>query len=260
MPTTTEVYPPVAGVEDAVFLDDDAAVLLLNKTTGFKQVVTKADYKAAEPGVFVPKPYEYIIEIRKLVRVLPYEAMILRDQVGAMTIHQGSGDQGTYFFSPAYSELVTQYWSSYGGDAKTPGEKVPVTRIDLRERKASYTYEVRTGDNVKLSLSGTVYWRVVNVEKMVRATADPEGDVYQKSRSALIQAVSRTKFQEFMKGIENVTQDAYRIQQLPTDTFLDDRGLKLEQLELTTFECLDETTKQILRDIIMTTIDGVKRK
>jgi hypothetical protein len=260
VPQPTEVYPPAAGVENVVFLDDDAAVLVLNKTTGFKQLITRADHKSAQPGVFVPKPYEYIVEIQKVVRVLPYEAMVLRDQVGAMTIHQGTGTQGTYFFIPAYSEIVTHYWSSYGVDAKTLGEKVPSTRLDLRERKTPYTYEVRTADNVKLSLSGMVYWRTVNVDKLMRTTPDAEGDVYQKSRSALIQAVSATKFQAFMKRVGGVAEDAFRIQQPPTDMFLEKRGLVLEGLELTNFECLDNNTNQILKDIIMTTIDGVKRE
>jgi regulator of protease activity HflC (stomatin/prohibitin superfamily) len=189
--------------------------------------------------------------------VLSYEAVIVRDPTGKVTIHQNSLG-GTRFFLPAYSDIVTMYWSSYGQDAKNPGEKVPVARIDMRERKMFYTYEVRTNDNVRLLVNGTIFWKVLDVGKMVSATADPEGDVWQKSRSALIQAVSATNFQDFMASVNNVTLDAFNKVQL--DTFLDDRGVSLEQLELTGFECLDTKTAVILRDIIQETINGVKRK
>jgi regulator of protease activity HflC (stomatin/prohibitin superfamily) len=250
------VYPPDAGVEKAIFLDSSSAVLLLNKTTGFEQVVTQKEYVAAQPGLYVPRPYEYIMQKRGLVRVLPYEAMLLRDQEGKLSIYQGSGTSATNFFIPAYSEVVTMYWSNYAQDAKTPGEKVPVDRIDLRERSMFYRYDVRTNDNVKLRLEGTIFWRIVNVGNMVKKTSDPEGDVWQKSRSALIQAVSQTVFQDFMQSLSNVTSNAYHVQK--ADTFLADRGLSLEALELTSFECLEDKTSGILQEIIQATINGVK--
>ena len=66
------------------------ALVLLAEITS----TTHEETAETQPGVFVPKPYEYIEEVTKLVRVLPYEAMMVRDRVGHVTVHQGSGDQG----------------------------------------------------------------------------------------------------------------------------------------------------------------------
>jgi regulator of protease activity HflC (stomatin/prohibitin superfamily) len=259
MPEPTEVYPPTAGVEKAAFLDVDVAVLLHNKTSGLQQVVTKDIYDGKEPGVFVPKPYEHILGTTNAVRLLSYEAMIVRDQRGQMTIYQGNSS-GTHFFIPAYSNIVTQYWSWYGADAKTPGEKLPVQRIDLRERRSIYTFEVRTRDNVRLSASGTIFWRIVDVDAMVFTTEDPEGDIWQRSRSALLQAISQTQLQDFMEGLDDVTAMAFRDMVDPSNTFLEDRGLKLEQLELTSFEVVDVKNAKIIQEIIEEIVNSFKRQ
>merc|ERR1712193_333230 len=84
------------------------------------------------------------------------------------------------------------------------GPKVPVVKIDLRARKAYYEYEVRTSDNVKLRLSGSIFWQIVDVRKMINATSDPEGDMYHRARSTLIGAVSNVTLSTFMNGFNDI--------------------------------------------------------
>merc|ERR1719486_757510 len=129
--------------------------------------------------------------------------------------------------------------------------------IDLRTRKMFFSYEVPTSDNVKLKLDGTLFWRVVDVAKMIRETGDPEGDVWHHSRSALIQAVSKITLQNFMASFSNITTDAYQLQ--AADGFYTERGVELQSMELIRFESVDASTTAILQQIIQETINRINR-
>lgn len=120
-----------------------------------------------------------------------------------------------------------------------------------------FAYEVRTSDNVKLSLEGTIFWQVKSVPTMVATTADPEGDVWHHARSALIQAVSKATLDHFMSDFNNITSEAFRAQEL--DGFYDERGVELKSLELTRFDCVDPTTSAILQQIIQETTNRINQ-
>merc|ERR1711970_842403 len=121
-------------------------------------------------------------------------------------------------------------WSSYSdpipaGGTSQAHKKVNVTNIDMRARMMFFTYEVRTSDNVKLRLDGNIFWRVKNVERMVDTTSDPEGEVWQHARSALIQGVSKATLSVFMARFNNITMEAFEAQ--GTDGFYADRGVAI---------------------------------
>merc|ERR1712193_207518 len=105
-------------------------------------------------------------------------------------------------------------WSS-GSTAK---EKKKVTKIDQRSQYMTFNYEVRTSDNVRLRLEGTVFWRVTNVPKMVHATPDPMGDVWHHTRSTLIQAVSQATLEQFMEGFNSIVAQAFTLRQKTAST------------------------------------------
>merc|ERR1712093_93774 len=100
-----------------------------------------------------------------------------------------------------------------------------------------FKYEVRTSDNVKLQLEGTIFWQVRNVSMMIHATSDPEGDVWHHARSALIQAVSNATLQRFMSGFNGIVMDAFRRQAL--DGFYEERGVELLSMGVSRFDCAD---------------------
>merc|ERR1719326_997261 len=248
-PTPTETYPK--GKQRAVFLDTDSAALILDKTTGMEKLVSKQ-------GVFFPGAYQEVIEVRPLVHVFPHEAVVVQDSKGLYNVHHGS----TSFFLPPYHKLVTMQWSSYSdpipaGATSQAHKKANITKIDMRARMMFFTYEVRTSDNVKLRLDGNIFWRVKDVKKMISATSDPEGEVWQHARSALIQGVSKTTLSFFMANFNNISMEAFATQ--AADGFYAERGVEMISMEVTRFEPVDKETAAVLQQIIQETTNRINK-
>merc|ERR1712187_67560 len=190
-------------------------------------------------GAFVPSAYQQVLEVRKLIHVLPHEAVVVQNPQGELIVHSGAdnGTQGTAFFLPPYCALLTQMWSDYSKFPENGGEQkadiVPVTKIDLRANKMLFQYEVRTSDNVKLILEGTVFWQVKDIAKMINSTPDPGRDVWHHARSSLIQAVSDSSFAEFMANFNAIIKAAWDRES--REAFYFDRGVELQSMELTRF-------------------------
>eukprot|EP00933_Yihiella_yeosuensis_P020639 TRINITY_DN164_c0_g1_i10.p1 TRINITY_DN164_c0_g1~~TRINITY_DN164_c0_g1_i10.p1 ORF type:complete len:634 (-),score=147.89 TRINITY_DN164_c0_g1_i10:576-2477(-) len=236
------------GSEKAVFLTAQTAVIVLQKTTG-QQRLEKT------PGVFVPAPYERVLKVVPKIRVLPHQAAIIQDTAGSMTMVSGASGTTAFFLEP-FTSLLTMRWSSYTvPGAQEPVPKEALTMLDLRSQKMFFSNEVRTSDNVKLRLEGTIFWKLVDVMKMVAKTSDPSGDVAQRARSTLIQSVSKVTFAQFMNGFTNITVQAFK--QASGDGFYTDRGLVLQSMELTKFDCVDNETALVLQKIIQETTNRI---
>jgi len=121
----------------------------------------------------------------------------------------------------------------------------------------TFDYEVRTSDNVRLRLEGTVFWRVIDVSKMVHATPNPMGDVWHKTRSTLIQAVSQVSLEKFMQGFNSIVMTAFESE--AEDSFYKDRGVAVQSMEVTRFECMDSKTAEVLQQIIQETTNRINR-
>jgi DNA-binding transcriptional regulator YiaG len=231
-------------VQHAVLIDMDHAVLVLNQATGKQQLVTAQ-------GMWIPAPYEHLVEKRPLIRVMANEAVIVRDYEGRFTVHDGTaGGAGTAFFLPARSQIVSMTWSVYGmpdGDGNSKIIRAPMEKIDMRIQRTFFSYIVRTNDNVQLMLMGTIFWRVENVTRMILGTSDPSGDVWHHCRSSFMQAVSNTSFDSFMGTFNSLAKDAY--DRDVADGFYTERGVALLSMEVTRFEAVDKETKATLRKI-----------
>jgi hypothetical protein len=240
-------------VHQATFLEVDTALLVEDRNTGRRHLVT-------EEGLYVPGAYENIMEVRRLIHVLPHEAVVVRDQRGRLAIHSGAQGNGTgmAFFLPPYHEIVEMHWSNF---SKPPEEqttaKERITKVDMRGRKIFFQYEVRTSDNVKLVLAGTIFWHVQSLPTLINATSDPEGDVWHHARSALIEAVSNVTLQRFMSGFNDIVMQSFHRQ--AQDGFYVERGVEMESLEVTRFDCADEQTSQVLQQIIQETTNRINR-
>merc|ERR1719197_268530 len=108
-------YERVIEKADAVYVDDETAVLVLSKETGQLRLVT-------DKGLFFPGKHDQIEEVRKLIRVEPHEVAIARDNAGTYHFYPGAsgkaGDDeaakddepsdatGTTFFLRPHEELV----------------------------------------------------------------------------------------------------------------------------------------------------------
>merc|ERR1719235_2976319 len=231
---------------EAVEVNREQAVLVLSKENGQHRLVI-------DEGVFFPGPYEEILEVRPLIHVGPHEAIAVRDDQGGFTFHIGSDGEGKAFFLPPHNKVMTMSWSS----GLTAANRKQVTKIDLRSQYMTFDYEVRTSDNVRLRLEGTVFWRVINVPKMIHATADPMGDVWHHTRSTLIQAVSQVTLEKFMEGFNTIVMNAFQSE--AADSFYVNRGVEVQSMEVTRFECIDAKTADVLQQIIQETTNRINR-
>jgi len=274
-PTETPLNASInSGVLDAINVDAQHAVRVLDVSSGQQRLVTSR-------GRFFPAALEEILEVQQLIRVEPYEVAIVQDASGTYTFHghatgglptngtdaadASSSSMGTAFFLQPYSRLVTMYWSSStpeaGGqamDSTGPAAlryRVPQPKIDLRSQYSSFTYVVRTSDNVELNLEGTVFWQVVDVPRLVSATQDPVLVVYYRARSSLADAVSQVTLETFMAGFGNLADNATRFDV----SFYENHGLRLNSLELTSYTPRDTQTAQVLQQIIQETTNRINR-
>jgi len=248
VPAPTESAPD--GIQKAIFLTSQTAVLVLNRATGQQRLETT-------PGAFVPQAYEKVIEARTKYLVLGHQVAVTRDVYGNMTMISGESGTNSFFLEP-FTELVNMEWSLYDQPGiQEPVPKESVSFIDLRVQKMFFTKDVRTSDNVKLRLEGTIFWQVKDVLKMIAMTADPSGDVAQRAGSGLVGAVSKSTFAVFMTQFNNITAQAFQDQ--ASDSFYIDRGLEMQSLELTKYDCVDEETALVLQLIIQESTNRINR-
>jgi len=132
-----------------------------------------------------------------------------------------------------------------------------VQRIDMRARKAFYQYDVRTNDNVALRIEGTIFWKIVDVAKLLEMTSDPVGDVWYKARNALVSAVSKVDLETFMPNFNALITSAFLAQ--ASDGFYADRGIEVHSMEVTKYDCTDEETAATLQEIIEETTNRINR-
>merc|ERR1712151_537182 len=104
---------------------------------------------------------------------------------------------------------------------------------------------------------GTIFWRIKNLSMTIAATADPEGDVWHHARSALIQNVSKVTLQTFMSGIDSTVMEAFGTQ--ASDSFYAERGVELQSMEVTKFDCVDPETAVILQAIIQESTNKINK-
>lgn len=142
---------------------------------------------------------------------------------------------------------ATMFWdqpSSLGNKDDTQF----VTYLDKRMQRSFYNFEVRSQDNVKLLIQGTVYWQIVEPRRTFNGTADPEGDVWLRARSALIGVVSSLTWNDFMTAFNRVIENAYQTERL--DSFYSDRGIALLGMDLLHYAPTDARTIASLNSLV----------
>mmetsp|Transcript_21809 Transcript_21809/g.74986 ORF Transcript_21809/g.74986 Transcript_21809/m.74986 type:complete len:523 (-) Transcript_21809:218-1786(-) len=250
IPGAYEEYP--AGVEQAIFIDRDQAPVVLNKADGSKRLHTTS-------GIFFPAPYEHIVELRELIRLLPHEIMVVRNSAGRYVIKSGRGADGTgagiAFFLGPFDTVVEMEVSRFSEPLEGQNQVVSkemVSRFDMRVRKTFFQYDVRTSDNVALRVEGAIFWRITDVAKILSMTEDPVGDVAYKCRNALISAVGQVDLETFMGTFEGLIARAFSAQ--AADSFYPERGVEVQSLEVTKYACSDDETARTLNALIEETV------
>lgn len=243
VPDPSEIFPE--GPRRATNLDANTSVLVLNIINGQEKLYTKEMLPAGQK-IFIPTPEQEIVEERKAIRAGNQEAFVVRDHLSK--VHVKNGEQ---FFLKEYEELVTHSWTDYP-DTSIQGnlqiaKKEHRMKIDLVDQRMHFLWQVRTSDNVKIALGGTINWRVEDVEKMIKVTSDPPGDIWHRVRSAVIQAISQTNLEKFRVSYSTITKTAFNTQD---QTFYTNRGVKVKTMDITSWRCSDQATQAILQQII----------
>jgi hypothetical protein len=178
--------------------------------------------------------------------------LVLKDEDGKFHFHSGK-ELKTGFFVPPYWEVLTSRWSS--GLHKDQRE-LKIERFDLRPKFMWYEFDVRTRDNVELTVKITFFWQIVSVTTLVRATDDASGDVCARARSRIIQSVSTVDFADFLARFNILVHDAVINS---SDSFYKERGLEIHSVEVREIACRDKRTQDILAEIIQETTDRMNR-
>ena len=119
----------------------------------------------------------------------PAESLVMATTAGLQDEGRGrkkmATTAGSSFFLPPYSNLVEFEWT-VGYDVEDAAEvsntdvssKQKLIRIDQRLQQLFFQYDdVRTNDNIEFEVEGTIFWQIVDVPQLLRATDDPTGDV-----------------------------------------------------------------------------------
>jgi len=238
------------GKQKAVQVDEESAVLVRDMSTGQQRLVT-------EKQLFVPGPDESIQEVRELIRLSDHEALITKDGDGKFDFHYGKREKNldggpTAFFLPPYHEKVELWWSS---GLRRERRDLCIKVFDCRSQYMWFEFDCRTSDNVELILEVTMFWEVVDLPKLVRATGNLPGDIYNQARSQFIRHVARVTLKAFMDELHSVSRTVHE----EDSSFYESRGVKIHSLEVTRYTCSEQRTSEVLQQIIEETTNRLNR-
>merc|ERR1712217_441992 len=221
-----------------------------DKSSGQQRLVT-------ENQLFFPGPHESIEEVRELIKLADHEAIILKNKDGHFQFFYGSdekrgADQPRSFFLPPSCEIVQLCWSR---GRRREKRDLLISRFDCRAQYMSFEFNCRTKDNVELILEGTFFWEVVDLPCMVRTTGDTSGDICSHARSQFIKYVAQVTLKEFMDDLNKISKKVYE----DDNAFYSSRGVRVHSLEVTRYQCADQSTSQVLSQIIQETTNRMNR-
>merc|ERR1711939_732704 len=193
------------GVKKAVNIDEHSAVMYRNEDVGTMELRT-------EHGLFIPGPYQEILEVQKKIILEKYERMVYKDMTGKFIYVSGDTDNRN-FFLPPFCEVVTQEWST--DLKKEHGTWEKVWRFDMRPSYMNYEFNCRTIDNVELVVDVSFYWQIIDVQSMIERTADAPGDICTHARSMIIQAVSNITLMTFLERFNEVIRTGAGVIRVP---------------------------------------------
>lgn len=140
-------------------------------------------------------------------------------------------------------------------NVQAQAEKYRLATIDQRMQKSFYKFQVRTADEIKVQIEGTIFWQIEDVGKMFAKTGDPEGDVWLMTRSALISIMGNTTWGEFSQYSTALIDQGF---QNFNASFFTERGLNLDSVELSKYEPVTPRVIASLRTNLEQNVNGLK--
>merc|ERR1711881_59106 len=234
------------GKRKAVEVDQETAVLVRNKRTGQQSLVT-------EKKLFFPTADEEILEVRKLIKLADYEAIVIRGKDGEDSFFFGKTPEQRSFFLPPHSSVVKFLWSR---GRRRERRDLELSKIDLRPMFMSFEFNCRTADNVELILEGSFFWEITDLRAMVKFTCDTTGDICNHARSGFIERVSKVTLQAFMADFNKIAEQVHKDD---ASDFYKQRGVQIHSLEVTGYRCAEQSTAEIIGAIIKETTNRMNR-
>jgi len=141
------------------------------------------------------------------------------------------------------------------------GQRRTVQRIDQRLQQLFFQYDdVRTNDNIEFEVEGTIFYQIVDVPQMIRATDDPTGDIWHRLRAQIHQAASTYDYAGFLTSLTNLTGHVKARELSEFVGFYDVRGIRLYDLQLIEVELKDkELEHNIVDAMALEAIDRINR-
>eukprot|EP00929_Paragymnodinium_shiwhaense_P118210 TRINITY_DN9006_c0_g1_i3.p1 TRINITY_DN9006_c0_g1~~TRINITY_DN9006_c0_g1_i3.p1 ORF type:complete len:902 (+),score=160.60 TRINITY_DN9006_c0_g1_i3:188-2893(+) len=212
------------------------------------------------PLQYVPAdPDAVVSEIKEVHILAEYETMVTRAMNGSLTYYSGANGGGNVVLEPD-SEFLVFNWSA-GGDMESNRKYDSFLKIDTRIRPLPFWFDdVRTSDNMEFELEGTIFWRVVDVQKLVNATSDPANDVWQRLRARIFAAATQYSYSDFLKGAGAMKDQVVADELSNQVDFYDVRGLELQSVELVEVELhSDELSKSVTDAVAAEATDRLNR-
>jgi len=205
----------------AVNIDEHNAVLVRDTQSGNLR-------QYCEHGLFLPGPYEQIVEVQQKIVLQEFERMAYKDETGKLVFVSGDSEMRN-FFLPPFCEIVSQDWSV--DLRKEHTETQQVWRFDVRPSYMQYEFTCRTVDNVELVVDVSFYWAIVDIQKMIMCTADAPGDICTHARSKIIQSVSNKTLMEFLKDFNEIIRKGAGVDAQPGGSAEEEKRVRSEELE-----------------------------
>lgn len=233
-------------VQDAITVDVNHCVHIRDVETGEESLIT-------QPQKYVPSaPNIQIVEVKELIKLAPYESMVLIDRDGKLSFK--SGEKNTQgFFIPPFCTILHQMWST------DPDRKIKsntkVSKFDHRPHDMNFRFSVRSGDNVELNIVINVYWNIFDLERMICATSDPPEDICNHVKNQILNFASSMSTKEFMEyPVAEIVKKIYDVD----SEFYKMRGVQISRINILEKRCANDDIEKTYRAIIDQKITSAK--
>jgi regulator of protease activity HflC (stomatin/prohibitin superfamily) len=229
-------------VRDALTSDANCAIHIKDISSGVEKLIT-------EPMLFFPEsPNILILGVRNLIKLAPYERMVIIDRDSNLIFKSGLENPG--FFLPPFCNILKQKWT-FGSNH----EKREISIFDTRFHDMDFKFSVRTNDNVEILMQVNIYWTIKDFETMIKSTDDPPQDLCNQIRSQILNIASKMSTKELM---EFSSIDLVRTVTDEDTEFCQSRGVSIVRINITEKKCGDPEVDKTYRLVIEEKINRVK--
>jgi hypothetical protein len=221
----------------------------VNNAIHIRDIVSGVESLITESKIYFPEtPNLRILGLRPLIKLAPYERMVIIDRESSLIFRTGENSEG--FFLPPFCQVLSQMWT-YGLES----EKKKIEIFDTRYHDMDFKFSVRTNDNVEIVMQVNIYWTIKNFEKMVKSTNDPPQDLCNHMRSEILNISSRLSTKELMEYssmelAKDITEE--------DDEFCNERGVSIVRINITEKRCADPQVDKTYLLVIEEKINRIK--